>query len=96
MEARSRQGRGPRSDVEEEVTVLQFRSSSGFENSGWGKENANEGTGRQMAPFGQAGAPWKLALGRLLDPSACCEGLDWEKAVAVKSLSLVSSPLSFL
>lgn len=64
-----RQGRGPRSDVEEEVTVLPRSSASrtrtGAENLGWGE------FGRQMALFGQAGttAPREQELARLLDPS---------------------------
>lgn len=43
------------------------RSSSGFENSGWGTEDPGWGSGRQMAPFGRAGtaAPGDLALAGL-------------------------------
>lgn len=43
------------------------RSSSGFENSGWGTEDPGWGSGRQMAPFGRAGtaAPGELALAGL-------------------------------
>lgn len=68
-EARSKQRRGPRSDVQEEVTVLPL-SSSGFQNSGGAKENPGwvgwppDGAlrpGWNSSPLGPGEAPGPLS-----------------------------------
>ena len=71
------------------------RSSSGFENSGWGMEDPGWGSGRQMAPFGRAGTavPGDLALAGLWGPRPrrpqlpCWEESGWGESSEIFSLN---------